>query len=40
MTKQTKNTPAAREDAEEEQRTPQAGDVLTEQDASNKTLTF
>ena len=33
MTKQTKNTPAAREDAEEEQRTPQAGDVLTEQDA-------
>lgn len=33
MTNQTKNTPAAREDAEEEQRTPQAGDVLTEQDA-------
>ena len=28
MTNQTKNTPAAREDAEEEQRTPQAGDVL------------
>ena len=27
MTNQTKNTPAAREDAEEEQRTPQAGDV-------------
>ena len=33
MTNQTKNTPAAREDAEEEQRTPQAGDVLTEQQA-------
>ena len=33
MTNQTKNTPAAREDAEEEQRAPQAGDVLTEQQA-------
>ena len=33
MITKKKNTPAFREDAEEEQRIPQAGDVLTEQDA-------